>query len=313
MISLLLDGVVVHAVRGDPTDYSRFESDLAGIRDALTTETLNSGDLLINTGTALKSLQDYNRRTSAFNNAQSVELQKITAMLTGAIANLSVAGSTNVARMQAIERQLEKASGVDDVRLLKEELSECLIGIREEKLRQQLTSEAAVNDLTANLREAQGPRPAASDPLDSATRFKSRPCAELAIAAASDGIGSVFGALFVIDHLHGLNTRFGRTVGDQMINLFTEHLAERLEASDMIFRWSGPAFLVLMRRDDQLERVRRSLAHITSARLEKTVESRGRTVLLPLNFSWTLLQIPTGGKASGAIDKFDAFLASKIG
>jgi len=93
MISLLLDGVVVHAVRGDALDYSRFEADMAGIRDALSSEILTPGDLMIKTGTALKTLQDYNRRTSAFSNAQSVELQKITAMLTGAIANLSVAGT----------------------------------------------------------------------------------------------------------------------------------------------------------------------------------------------------------------------------
>ncbi len=312
MISLLLDGVVVHAVRGDASDYLRLESDMAYIRDALKTEVLNPGDLLIKTGTALKTLQDYNRRTTDFGNAQSVELQKITAMLTGAIANLSVAGSTNVTRMQSIERELEKATGLDDVRQLKEKLSECLVGIREEKVRQQLASEAAVKDLNANLREVRAPQ-AGSETLNNSTGLRSRPSAELAIAAATDGHDHVYGALFVIDHLHGLNTRFGRKVGDQLIALFTEHLTQNLQPEDAIFRWSGPAFLLLMRREDTIERVRRSLAPVTNARLEKTVESRDRTVLLPLNFSWTLLQIPTGGKASGTIDKFDAFLSSKIG
>ena len=161
--------------------------------------------------------------------------------------------------MQIIERQLETASGVDDVRLLKSKISECLLGIREEKLRQQLASDAVVNDLNANLSELRGPQ-AAADTLDRATGLQSRPSAEIAIANATEANATAF-----------------------------------------------------MRRDDHIERVRRLLAPITSARLEKTVESRERTVLLHLNFSWTLLQIPTGGKASGTIDKFDAFLSSKIG
>lgn len=312
MISLLLDGTVIHAVRGDPADYTRFESDLAAIREEIATQHLNPGDLLIKTGYALKALQDYNRRTSNFRNAQSIELQKITSMLTGAIANLSVAGSTNVTQLQAIERQLEKTAGLDDVRLLKERLSECLLAIREEKLRQQAASEAAISDLSENLHSVRA-APSAPSSLDAATGPQSRPAAEMAIAAAADGVATVYGALFVIDHLHRLNIRFGRAVGDQIIALFTQHLAQHLHPKDVVFRWSGPAFLVLLERDEPIERVRRSLAPIAGARLEKTVESRDRTVLLPLNFSWTLLPIPVDGKASGSIDRFDAFLSSKLG
>jgi len=314
MISLVLDGIVVHAVRGSPADYVRFEADLAGVRDEITREKCSPGDLLVKTGTALKAMQDYNRRTADFSNAQAVELQKITSMLAGAIANLSIAGSTSVTRLQAIERQLEQGTAIDDVRLLKEKLSECLVGIREEKLRQQTVSDSAVSEYSEGLRTARTlPFAATPQAPDTSTRLKSRPCAEMAVASAADGVSTVFGAIFIIDHLHRLNTRFGRTVGDQIITLFTQHLAQRLRPEDSIFRWSGPAFLVLLQRDEPLERVRRELAPIASARLEKTVEIKDRTVLLPLNFSWTVMPVPLAGKASVAIDKFDAFVSSKIG
>ncbi len=72
-------------------------------------------------------------------------------------------------------------------------------------------------------------------------------------------------------------------MGDQIITLFTQYLTQHLRLEDSVFRWSGPAFLVLLQRDEPLERIRRELA-----------------------------PIPLAGKASVAIDKFNAFVSSKV-
>ena len=314
MIASLLDGIVIHAVRGDALDYARLESDMVNLRDSVSASDLSSADLLISTGSALKAIQDYNRRTGSLLQAQALEVQKITGMLTQAIVNLAVEGSTNVSRLQALERQLELTSGLEDVRSLKQKLSECLMGIREEKLRQKSVSEATVQGLSGGLRLARSETPLPSaDSLDPITGLSTRPAAENAIALAADSGTHVYAALFVIDHLHGLNTRFGRAVGDQTIMLFAQHLAQHLRPQDAVYRWSGPAFLALLTREDPAEKVRRELAPVASARLELNVESRGRAVLLPINFSWTFITIPICGKAGAVVDQLDAFLASKVG
>ncbi len=314
MIASLLDGIVVHAVKGDPLDFERLQDDISTLRNSVNMEEWSSADLLISTGTALKALQDYNRRTGAFIRAQGLELQKITGMLTHTIVNLSIEGSTNVSKLQTLEKQLESAVGADDMRVLKEKLSDCLEGIREEKFRQKAASEAAVSDLSDRLHSA---RPDLEIPsaasLDPTTSFQTRPSAERALAVASDGSAATFAALYVIDHLHGLNARFGRAIGDQTIQMFARHLTKFTASGDVVFRWSGPAFLILVQREGSLEMVRRELAPIASARLEMTVEARGRAVLLPVNFSWTFMQIPQNGKVSAVVDKLDAFLASKVG
>lgn len=314
MIASLLDGIVVHAVKGDPLDFERLQDDISSLRNSANTEEWSSADLLISTGTALKALQDYNRRTGAFIRAQGVELQKITGMLTQAIVNLSIEGSTNVSKLQALEKQLESAVGVDTVRVLKEKLSDCLEGIREEKFRQKVASETVVANLSDGLQSA---RPCVALPsagaLDPTTGLPTRPSAEHSLALASDGVTQTFAALYVIDHLHGLNSRFGRAIGDQTIQMFARHLAKHLTPGDVTFRWSGPAFLILLQREGSLEIVRRELASIASTRLEMTVEARGRAVMLPVNFSWTLVQIHQNGKVSGVVDKLDAFVASKVG
>lgn len=314
MIASLLDGIVVHAVRGDALDYSRLESDLVNLRNGLSADDLSSADLLISTGSALKAIQDYNRRTGFLLQAQAMEVQKITGMLTQTIVNLATEGSTNVSRLQALERQLESATGLEDVRLLKQKLSECLVAIREEKIRQKFVSESTVQGLTEGLRAARPDRPLPSaDALDAITGLGTRPAAETAIASAADSGTNVYAAFFVIDHLHGLNTRFGRAVGDQTTMMFAQHLAQHLRPQDAVYRWSGPAFLALLTRDEPAEKVRRELGPTASARLELNVESRGRAVLLPINFSWTFLPIPVCGKAGAVVDQLDAFLTSKVG
>lgn len=313
MIATLLDGFVQHAVRGDSLDYSRLEIDMLGLRNEVIAEDLTSADLMIATGTALKTLQDYNRRTGALVQAQAVEVQKITGMLTQAIVNLAVDGSTNVSRLQSLERELETAAKIEDVRLLKDKLSECLAGIREEKLRQKAATDAAVSGMKENLRSTQPEVAVSAAAVDKTTGLSTRPEAEAAIAAATDGTKNVFAVLFVIDHLHGLNARFGRAVGDQTIVMFAQHLAQHLQPSDTVYRWSGPAFLALIERNDGAERVRRELLPVATARLELNVEARGRAVLLPIHFSWTFVPIPLCGKAGAIIDKLDAFLVSKVG
>ena len=309
VIEALLEGIVTHAIRGAVSDHSQFERDLWQIKRQVASESLDSSELLIAAGTAVKALQEYNRRTGATLQEQSAEMQKITAMLTRAVVNLSVEGSTNVVRLLALEQQLEKAAELDDVRALRDKLAECLTGIREERIRQKAANDATVENLGASLRVV--PPPVAS--VDGTTGLATRSAAETAIAVAVDGAETVWAALFVIDHLHGLNSRFGHAVGDQAILLFAQHLAQNLGPQDAVFRWSGPAFLALLTRPDAQQKIRRELVPLTSARLEMTVEVRERTALLPINFSWTLMPVPLKATASLVIDQFDSFVSSKVG
>lgn len=325
MIASLLDGIVIHGVRGDGTDYAELESDMRGVRESVTPG-VSPADLLNGTKTALKSLHNYNRKTSATVQAQVFELQQITGMLVQAIVSLSTAGGPSISRLQLIERHLDHAADVQDVRQFRHQLSECLVQIREEKLRQTADSDLAIEQLNAALRTAQT-HTAQSLPaqnlatdveadaaaLDLTTGLKTRSAAEAAVADCIDRGRTAYGALFVMDHLHGLNARFGRVVGDQVIMLLTQHLRQKLRLEDLIFRWSGPAFLALLDRDSTLERVRMELVPVTKARLEKTVEAGGRSVLIPLHFSSNLLTISPTDRPASVINRLDEFLASRVG
>lgn len=73
-------------------------------------------------------------------------------------------------------------------------------------------------------------------------------------------------ALLDIDHFKRVNDDYGHTVGDQVLQQFAEVLSRQLRASDILVRWGGEEFLLILPGIDvsgalqALERLRHSLA-----------------------------------------------------
>jgi diguanylate cyclase (GGDEF)-like protein len=73
-------------------------------------------------------------------------------------------------------------------------------------------------------------------------------------------------ALLDIDHFKRVNDDYGHTVGDQVLQQFAEVLSRQLRASDILVRWGGEEFLLILPGIDvsgalqALERLRHSPA-----------------------------------------------------
>lgn len=291
---------MVHALRGEEQDYTRFETDIWSLRDSISPLS-SPEELMVGTGSALRSLQDYNRRSAASFNGHAKDLQSVVSLLIEAVIQLSGVNTGNVGRLREVAQQLGKTSPPHEIRPLVERLAECLLGIREDKIR----SAPEPGALTTGVEPSRA--------CDQLTGLGSRPNAESALALALDQEQSSYAAFFVIDHLHSLNQRFGRKLGDEIIAMFAVHLAQNLRADDVVYRWSGPSFLVLLNRECGSDKLRRELLPVLRTRLEKTVESNNRMVLLPINFTWMLFPILECKHTSHLVAKIDAFLHTQIG
>jgi len=88
--------------------------------------------------------------------------------------------------------------------------------------------------------------------------------------------GSV--AVLDIDNLKPINDTFGHTVGDKAIRAVARAMRSLVRADDMLFRWGGDEFLVLMFKLPQPE---------ASRRIEKLnkilAENSERWIGLPVN------------------------------
>jgi len=118
MTHLLLQAIGLHAVEGDKDDYNTFRVTIADLETNLANEP-SPNNFLITTGAAIKALQDYNRRTSFYIRARSVELQTIVGMLTNAMGQISTASQTSIEQLQDLQRQIGQAVMVEDMRTVK--------------------------------------------------------------------------------------------------------------------------------------------------------------------------------------------------
>jgi GGDEF domain-containing protein len=132
--------------------------------------------------------------------------------------------------------------------------------------------------------------------------------AEKAIRDACAANTKTYAVLLCVERVEVINSRFGFSVGDRILMIFGQHLAQCLSQTDRLYRWRGPGFLALLDRSGPEISIRAEIARIVSTRLEQEIELSGRSVLLPINSSWMLTGLADSSmeQISQKLDKFSA-------
>ncbi len=310
VIRLLMQGFALHAVEGDPMDYQSFRREMQEQMDVV--EGIPSpADLMVSVGAILKSLEAYNSRTTRHLRMQGAELHHMIAMLTRTVAMLGSGSQESVIRLREIEGQLERTSAIEDVRVLKVRLADCLESIRNEAERQKADASRTMAGLQEELRESQTRISAAGTGpvLDPTTGLRARAAAQAALAEWALNRKPPYAGLFIVDRVMLFNSRFGYELGDRVLRAYLEELRSRLPPSDQIFRWSGPAFLTLLHRAEGIEKVREQLRFLLPARIERDFELSNRSVMLSISATWALF--PIAPPLEGLIQQLDSFPGSQ--
>jgi diguanylate cyclase (GGDEF)-like protein len=216
----------------------------------------------------------------------------------------------SVTRLREIEGQLEKASEIQDVRMLKLRMEQCLESIREEAQKQKAESSRIVEGLQNDILQTQDRmRPLALSLPDPVTGLPARVDAETALAEAASGAAQSFVVLLAVDRVELINGRFGFAAGDEVLRLYLEALRTRLSPTDRIFRWSGPAFVVLLERPNRLESVRDQFRSVVPVKMEKTIHASNRTAMVSISATWTVFSVTA--PVAGLIAQLDKFLVNR--
>ena len=241
--------------------------------------------------------------------AKSTELQSMLGMLTAAVSQISGASQSSVARLQDLQRQIEHAVMLDDVRSLKLRLSECLESMWAETLRQRDESAKVVTGLKQGLHGIQAPKQAEAGPgIDPLTGLPSRVEGEAAILAAGGPGLHAYAALFVLGRMQAIASRYGSELSDGVLMVLLQRLSLGLSPQDQFFRWSPDSFLAVMHRKESSDLLRRELSRLFSVRMEQTFEIASRTVTVPISPTWTIVPIfeVTPGEVLRKLDVFSA-------
>lgn len=307
--ALMLQLVELHAVEGDEVDYAQFRSGIQTIAGGFSNET-SPEQVLIIVGQVASSLKEYAERTTRYRKAQAAEYQQMLGMLTETLSATTNASDRTVTRLQEIERKIERAAVIEDVRVLRMQLDECLGSIRDE-IRCHEAQSAASSDSQASLAQGRPSAPiAVSYPeTDPVTGLPGRHAAECALEEARTREGRWYAVAIVANRIASVNSRFGFAVGDRVLRRLSEQVRSGLSAEDRIFRWSGPCLVALLFRATPEHELRAELTRITSAHKDEVVEIGNRSVLLPTSAAWAIF--PSNEPARITRDKIDQFVGSQ--
>lgn len=302
-------GMAVHAVEGDSEDYQKFRDDFERIQ-AEATRSTSAKELLVAAGAANQALGDYGYRTTRFIRQQGALLQNMISMLTQTLVSIGAGSEQSADYLLEIERELARAVVLEDVQELKLRLGACLDKLQDEAARQKAETEANASQIREQVERAQKcirETVASTDQLDLVTGLPTQPAAKAALEEALTTPEQRYVAIVVVNRIHSINSRFGYAVGDLVLKLILEQLRQKLSVADRLFRWSGPAFVALLEREESIGAVRTEIARITSKNLEKIFEVGGRPVLLPVTASWLVIPLTQPSmKVNKTIEKFIA-------
>lgn len=311
IIELLMQGIALHAVEGEQSDYERFREELDKSQKTVTPET-PLAELLVVAGGVLRTMEEYNQRTSKFVRHQNTELQNMISMLTQTVISIGSSSDRSVSKLQEIDKAIERANQVEDIHVLKHRLGECLEVVREETLRQKKDGESALQTLKGQLEAVQeriGSMRLKNE-MDRSTGLPPKTEADAAIEAAMSATQTTYLLIAVCSRVQAINARFGYDVGDRVLRTFAEHIRKSLLPRDKIYRWNGPAIVALLPRNARIDRVRSEVRHFADAKVEKTIEVGQRTVLIPISATWALL--PVVPPMEVLCKQIDAFTSAQI-
>jgi GGDEF domain-containing protein len=287
---LLLQAIELHTIEGESEDYQLFRSALKALQVKLSNQVPCSDGVVV-VGAASKAMEDYKRQTTKFIRAQQIEWQGMIRMLEEAIIEFIPADTNSVAVLRDIDRGLGKAASPDDIRELKDRLSICLQSVRGLRNEQQNETakgsqflsrpEQADNASEPNRQQLEH----GEDPL---TGLPMRRQGEMAIQECAHSDRSWFAVTFVVNRVAAVNARFGDAVGDRIVFLFLQRLAQELLASDQLFRWSHSSFLALLERDGSEAMVTHQISRMLLRQQEETFTVGSREVVLTVSATWAV-------------------------
>lgn len=280
----LVHGISMHSVKGDPEEDRQFRTRMHKISEAVSGEPAWL-DVMAAADSGVSALRDHNDRANKYQRAHVTELRAVIQMLVGTLEDLTIAGPTRMRELQEIHKQMIATSGPEGIQACKANLSKCLAGIREE----------------AERHKQYGDGHSLQDPV---TGLEARPAAETALTEACAADTPACAVVVSIDRLSLYNRRYGRDVGDKVLQYFVEFVKRAFEAGVSLFRWSGPAVLLL--RHGSPDAVQAEMRRAFDPRLEFEVDSGSRAILLTIGVSWSVVPMMVDPRL--VVNKIDAFV-----
>jgi GGDEF domain-containing protein len=309
-----LAGIARCTVDGREEDLAGFRTNMLALASNIN-EHASGADVESTVADALTLSQEYNERALNFHSLHTSELKAVMRTLTETITYLSESRTRSVHQLNFMERELEQASQIDDIRLLRGRLVSCLDIVREETVRLQSESAARSTEVRQQIDRAVkiADPPLRFGSTDSVTGLPARRAAEKTIGDAIAGGGDHAVSVFVVHRLSATNAKYGRAVGDEVMLRVANHFAQHLSSAAFLFRWSGPALVALMPANINAEEIKRSWSKAAGVKQEISLEANQRSVFIVVETTMSFELITKKTTPEDLFHRLDKFVADQGG
>lgn len=309
-LSLLLQGIELHTLEHNQEDYECFQAELSGVQRGLFPK-ISIPWTFVLVGRAIKALEEYSRRTAGRLRAQFTELQSITSALSNAITTMVSASEASLGRLRAIQAQLLAAERMDDLRLVKKHLNDCLNDMAVEVAEHRNHSECGRARLAQEAQDFENSidcaqRRVASDPV---TGLPPRAEAEAALSKVADSGVAAVAVVLTLKRLKQVNSRCGHGVGDSLLAKLSAYVRSGASLEEGPYRWSGPALMAIITRNVSFDRIRHEIGRLVADMPEYEIAVGGQMATILASVGWAVFPVTL------AVDKLvremDEFVVSQ--
>lgn len=291
-VRALVEGIARHSVKGDIEEFRRFRTQIQRISQSLDEDRLPH-KTLESAGQAVDLLKDYGHRTSKRLRQEGAELRAVVNMLLDTFGDLTIGGPEKMRQLKDLGTELASTSDGEKLARCKLKLAECLGEIRREAERFRSDADGRTGSDSGDSKK------------DRLTGLENREVAEAELTTACAAEAPHCAIVIVLDRLSVYNVRFGRAVGDKVLQFFADYLVQSLPFEVPPYRWSGPA--VLMLRPGSAEQAAPIIRRVLEQRIEYEVDLGSRTVLLPIAARWEAVKLMADPRL--VVNKIDSIVA----
>jgi GGDEF domain-containing protein len=278
-LNLLLQGVELHTLEHNREDYESLKAELAGFQRALLPKTAVP-EVFVVIGKAIRALEEYSRRSAGRLRAQFSELKNINATLSNALTGMVSTSEASLVRLQEIQTQLSSAERVDDLRLVKKRLRDCLnhmaVEVKENREAAERTGAIRPGDVIA---------------VDAVTGLPAQVEAETMLShLAEKGIPAV-AVVLALKRLKHVNARYGYGAGDSLLAKLAKYVRSGVSVGEGPYRWRGPALMAIITKNVYFDQIRHEIGRLITDMPEFQIDVGGRTATILPSVGWSVFPV----------------------
>ena len=247
---------------------------------------------------AFRLFEEHTCHANGYFREQGTQMQSMLAMLTATVAEISANSDESVARLQAVEQQIERASSLDDIRTLKLRLETCLTMVKQAATQQRNAAQATVAQLHENIRR--GSSKIAAAPAVAGDTADTEP-------AISEYLIS-----FKLQRAEQIRARFGEAAIEQLLTSVEAALKIAEQPQDRLVRWKRDSLLMLVSSPEAAQDVRQRIAAVATRIGQQYVELGQSSALFAVRLDWVVFPLAQYATTEAAYGEVDSFLDGKV-